>query len=67
MATFVVVAAVVLLLPQNSLLTSLAFAPDSEAVSATRISMMASSSSFIYFFQPMLETHNHLPCLDYYV
>jgi len=36
--------------PQNSLLTSLAFAPDSEAVSAARISLMASSSSFIYFF-----------------
>ena len=43
-------AAVVPLLPQNSLLTSLLFAPDSEAVSATRISQMASSSSFIYFF-----------------
>jgi len=27
--------------PQNSLLTSLAFAPDSEPVSATRISLMA--------------------------
>jgi hypothetical protein len=39
-----------LLLSQNSLLTSQAFAPDSEAVSAARISLMASSSSFIYFF-----------------
>jgi len=29
--------------PQNSLLTSLTFAPDSKAVSATRISLMASS------------------------
>ena len=37
-----------LLLPQNSLLTSLAFAPDSEAMSATRLSLMASSSSFIF-------------------
>jgi len=43
-------AVVVPLLPQNSLLTLLAFAPDSEAMSATRISLMASSSSFIYFF-----------------
>jgi len=43
-------AAVIPLLPQNSLLTSLAFAPDSEAVSATRISLVASSSSLIYFF-----------------
>jgi len=53
-ATVVVVVVVVLLLlpppPQNSLLTSLTFAPNSEAVSATRISLMASSSSFIYFF-----------------
>jgi len=56
-----------LLLPQNSLLTSLAFAPDSEAVSATRISLMASSCSFIYFFRPLLKTHNCLPCLDYCV
>ena len=55
-----------LLLPQNSLLTLLAFAPNLEAVSATRISLMAYSSSFI-FFQPLLETHNRLPCLDYYV
>jgi len=39
-----------LLLPQNSLLTSLVFTPDSEAMSANRISLMASSSSFIYFF-----------------
>jgi len=39
-----------LFLPQNSLLTLLAFAPYSEAVSATRISLMVSSSSFIYFF-----------------
>jgi len=43
-------AVVVPLLLQNSLLTSLAFAPDSEAVSASRISLMASASSFIYFF-----------------
>ena len=43
-------AVVVPLLPQNNLLTSLVFAPDSEAVSATRISLMAFSSSFIYFF-----------------
>jgi len=38
------------LLPQNSLLTSLAFTPDSGAVSATRISLMASSSKFYLFF-----------------
>ena len=43
-------AAAVPLLPQNSLLTSLAFTPDSKAMSATRISLMASASSFIYFF-----------------
>ena len=43
-------AAAVPLLPPNSLLTSLAFAAIFEAVSATRISLMASSSSFIYFF-----------------
>jgi hypothetical protein len=60
-------AVVVPLLPQNSLLTLLTFTPDSEAMSATRISLMASSSSFIYFFWPLLETHHHLPCLDYYV
>ena len=53
--------------PQNSLQTSLSFAPNSEAMSATRISLMASSSSFIYFFWPLLETHKHLPCLDYCV
>jgi len=41
-------AAVVSLLPQNCLLTLLAFTPDSRAVSATRISLMG-SSSFIYF------------------
>jgi hypothetical protein len=39
-----------LLLPQNNLLTLLAFTPDSELVSATRISIMAPSSNFIYFF-----------------
>jgi hypothetical protein len=60
-------AIVIPLLPQNSLLTSLAFTPDSKAVLATRISLMASSSSFIYFFQPLLQTHNRLLCLDYYV
>jgi len=43
-------AVVIPLFPQNSLLTLLAFAPDSEAVFATRISLMASSSRFIYFF-----------------
>jgi len=35
--------------PQNSL-TSLAFAPDSKPVSATRISLLASSLRFIYIF-----------------
>jgi hypothetical protein len=39
-----------LLPPQNNLLTSLAFAPNSESVPATRISLIVSSSSFIYFF-----------------
>jgi hypothetical protein len=29
-----------------------------ESVSATRISLLASSSSFIYFFWPLLDTHN---------
>jgi hypothetical protein len=33
----------------KSLVTSLAFAPDSQAMSTTRISLIA-SSSFIYFF-----------------
>ena len=42
-------AVIVPLLPQNSLLALLAFAPVSEVVSASRISLMA-SSSFIYFF-----------------
>ena len=36
--------------PQNSPLTLLGFAPDCKAMSATRISLVASSSSFIYFF-----------------
>ena len=58
---------VVPLLPQNHLLTLLAFAPDSKVMSATRILLMASSSSFIYFFWPLLKTHNGLPCLDYHV
>jgi hypothetical protein len=44
-----------LLLPQNSLVTLLVFAPDSEAVLAIRISLMASSSSFIYFFLAIAE------------
>ena len=39
-----------LLVPQSDLLISLAFTPDSESVSATKISLMASSSSFMYFF-----------------
>ena len=56
-----------LLLPQNSLLTSLAFAPDSEVMQATRIFLMASCWSFIWFFRPLLDTHNRLPCLGYYV
>jgi len=65
-----VVVPLLLIFPQNSLLMSLAFAPDSEAMSATRISLMAPSWSFIYlfiFFWPLLETYNRLPCLDYYV
>jgi hypothetical protein len=57
----------VLLLPQNSLPTLLAFTPDSEAVSATRISLMASSSSCIYFFFFFSQARNHLLFLDYYV
>ena len=55
------------LLPQNNLLTSPAFAPDSELVSATRISLMASSPSFIYFFPAIAWDPHQLPCLDYYV
>jgi len=58
-------AAVVRPSPQKSS-TSLASAPDSELVSATRTSLMASSSSFIFFW-PLLKTHNCLPHLDYYV
>jgi len=38
-----------------------------ESVSATRISLLPSSSSFIYFFWPLLDTHNRLPSLDYNV
>jgi len=61
-------AVVPLLLPQNSLLTLLAFAPDSEAMWATRISLMASSSSFIYFFlaiarHPQLSALFRLLCM----
>jgi len=61
-------AVVVPLLPKNSLLTSLAFTPDSKAMSATRISLMASSSSFIYFFpaiawDPQLPTLFRLLCM----
>ena len=60
-----------LLLPQNSLLTSLAFALDSETVSATRISLMASSSSFIYFFvaiaqDPQLSALFRLLCMTWH-
>jgi len=48
----------------NSLLTSLAFAPDCNVVSAIRISI----NGFIHkFFRPLLETRNPLPYLDYYV
>ena len=57
--------------PQNSLLTSLAFAPDSEAMSATRISVMASSWSFIYFFpaiprDPQSSALFRLLCMTYH-
>ena len=38
-----------------------------KSVSETRISLLASSSSSIYFFQPLLNTHNCLPCSHYYV
>jgi hypothetical protein len=38
-----------------------------ELLSAMRISLWASSSSFIHFFWPFFDTHNRLPCLDYYV
>jgi len=38
-----------------------------ELVSAVRISLSASSSSFIYFFWPFLDNHNCLPCLDHYL
>jgi len=64
-------AAAVPLLPQNSLLTSLASAPDSESVSATRISLLASSSSFIYFFlsiapYPQSSALLRLLCMTWY-
>jgi hypothetical protein len=36
-------------------------------VSATRISLMASSSSFICFFPAISWDPHRLPCLDYYV
>ena len=62
LVVIVVVVVLLLLLPQNSFLTSLAFAPDSQSLSATKISRMASSSSL--FFWPLLETHNRLPCMD---
>jgi hypothetical protein len=55
-----------LLVPQNSLLTSLAFAPNSEAVSNQNITDCF-LFKFYLFFRPLLENHNHLPCLDYYV
>jgi hypothetical protein len=48
-------------------LTSLASTPNSEAVSATRISLMASSSRFIFFSGQGSETYNHLPCLYYFL
>jgi len=53
--------------PQNNLLTLPLLHLTPESVSVTKISLMASASSFIYFFQTLLETHNHLPCLLYYV
>ena len=56
-----------LVLPQNSLLTLLAFAPDSEAVWATRIFLMDSFSSFINFFAVIFNTHNCLTCSGYRV
>ena len=63
----VVLLLLLLLLPQNSFLTSLAFATDSESVSATKISRMASSTSFFFFFFTLLETHNRQPSMDCYV
>jgi hypothetical protein len=57
----------ILFFPQNILLTSLALTRNSESVSATRISLVASSSSFIYLFPSIardLQSYNHLPCLD---
>ena len=44
---------------------SLASAPDSDVVSATRISLMASSSSFIFFPSCGSETYNCLLYLHY--
>ena len=38
-----------------------------ESVSATRISLLASSSSFIYFFSAIARYHSRLPYWDYYV
>jgi hypothetical protein len=60
-------AVVPLLLPQNSLLTSLDFTLDWEAVWATRIFLMVPPQVLFIFFWSLLDTHNHLPCLDYSV
>ena len=59
----VVVVGPFLLLPPQKTSKSLASEPDSEAVSATRISLMTSSSSFIFFQANATDTYNGLPYL----
>ena len=50
--------------PQNSLLTLLAFAPDSEAMSATEFQWWLPPQVLFIFSQPLLKTQNLLPSLD---
>ena len=52
-------------LPQNSLLTSLAITPDSEAMA--EFPWMLPPQVLFIFFRPLLDTHNCLPCLEYYI
>jgi hypothetical protein len=59
-----IVVVVPLRLPQIP--TSLASAPDSKSLSATRISRMVSTWSLIFFW-PFLNAYNGLPYLDSYL
>ena len=68
LAAVVVIVPILLPLPQNNLQHLLASAPDSKSVSATRISLLAFSSSFINFFPsivqyPQLSALFRLPCM----